>query len=614
MGFFSRKKDPAVPVITKVPSNTSTHSVHTLKLLLKPKPQTEVPVDKNLLIPKIVTNDVKIETNDRNRRVSTIVEDEQHADFEGDDFEIEDDASDFESEDDDYEEHTHALIPRHTATVSQLSALMGLVGLSHTKEALKKLANEELRRTFSLISSDLKINRLLPTMSTSDPHLFESVIGDLQMKLIDALTSQLNKLMDALLDLDAQYRLVDDHRTLFDRYGNFKDVIGRGAYGVIKIVDPDDNADGFAIKNKVYAVKELQQRTSTDKNKETRELFLERAVSEFIISSTLNNKHIVRTLDFLVTLPPRSKSGIPVEISENSLKISQVMDCTNGGDFFSYIKQSLASRQYISIDEIDCMVKQITKGLWYMHNHGVAHCDLKLENILITYDTRTPQEGQRGKMNLKLSDFGKSNVVRTKWDAEEQLSTSGPVGSGPYIAPEEYIPTKKGYSLIKKDCWALGVLILVLFNVRRSYFVGKYGEVCQLGYYDEQAHEDTTKNYSSSYLWRTTEAKTISLSKHRKYKDEVFDEYVRSAMVADYDKNTKEWTIHSPGKFLPIETLFDAKDDGSMFERDAEFEEDDFLLRKYFIYKLLDINARTRASVDMVLRSDWLSPVECCCE
>ncbi|SGZ57243.1 CIC11C00000001262 [Sungouiella intermedia] len=117
MGFFSRKKDPAVPVITKVPSNTSTHSVHTLKLLLKPKPQTEVPVDKNLLIPKIVTNDVKIETNDRNRRVSTIVEDEQHADFEGDDFEIEDDASDFESEDDDYEEHTHALIPRHTATV-----------------------------------------------------------------------------------------------------------------------------------------------------------------------------------------------------------------------------------------------------------------------------------------------------------------------------------------------------------------------------------------------------------------------------------------------------------------------------------------------------------------
>lgn len=614
MGLFSKKKEPAPAPLTHVPSNGSTHSGHKLKLLLKPKQQPEVPTQPISLAPP-----TEPKSTGPGRRVSTIVEDEQHADFGGDDFaddaSTSDSSSDYESEDDDYEDHTHALIARQRASDSQLSALMGLVGLSHTKETLHKLANEELKRTFSLISSGLKIHRLLPTMSVSDPALVESAVGDAQMELINILTSELNKFMDLLTDLDAQYGQVKNNRTLYDRYGNIKDVIGRGAYGVIKLIDPDDNADGFATKNKIYAVKELQRRASTDlKSQETRALFIERAVSEFIISSTLNNKHIVRTVDFLLTLPPLNKSGVPQELSENTMKISQVMDCTNGGDFFTYIGQVHASGKYISINEIDCMVKQISKGLWYMHNHGVAHCDLKLENILITYETPSPKEGQRGKMNLKISDFGKSNVVRTKWDREEQLqpSSSGPIGSTPFIAPEEYVSSKKGYSLLKKDCWALGVLTLVLFNVRRSYFASKSGDVCELAYYDEKDHDDATKSYSSSYLWRTTELKAISLTKNKKYKDEVFDEYVRSAMVADYDKNSREWTIQSPGKFLPIETLFDA--DNEMGEKNSEFEEDDFVLRKYFIYKLLDINPQTRMSVDMLLRSDWMSSVECCCE
>lgn len=611
MGLFSKKKDPVITAIAKVPSNGSSNSSVKVKLLWKSKQQIEVPIEPALLIPEKAQ-----EPSGNSRRISTIVEDVQHADFEGDDFGDDHDTSDFESEVDDYEEHTHALIPRQIASDSQLSAVMGLVGLSHTKESLHKLANEELKRTFSLISSGLKINRLLPTMSVSDPQLYDSVVGDAQMELITALADQINKVMDLLPDLDAQYRLCKDNRTLYDRYGNIKDVIGRGAYGVIKVIDADDNADGFVTKNTIYAVKELHRRPSTDlRCKETRALFIERVVSEFIISSTLNNKHIVRTLDFLLTLPPINKSGVPVDVSENSIKISQVMDCTNGGDFFSYIKQSLISRNYISIDEIDCMIKQITKGLWYMHNHGVAHCDLKLENILITYQT-PPKEGQRGKMNLKLSDFGKSNVVRTKWDREEQLHpfSNGPIGSTPYIAPEEYVASKKGYSLLKKDCWALGVLILVLFNVRRSHFVSRHGDICELEYYDEKIHDESTKNYSSSYLWRTTEVKGLSLSKNKKYKDEVFDEYVKTAMAADYDKNTKEWTIHSPGTFLPIETLFDAKDDNEVDERDGQFDEDDFILRKYFIYELLDINPQSRASVDMVLRSDWMRSVECCCE
>lgn len=608
MGFFSRKKEHQDVHLLKVPSNasrkptTKSEKSTNSKISANSKEdKTAVSLGNDLLIPSNNTNSTQAKEK---RRVSTIIDDEQHEDFTEDDFDDES-LSEDESEDDDYEEHTHAILPRLPVTVSQLSALMNMCGLgTHTsKETLNNLANEELQRSFSLLSSGLKIARLPPTMSRSDPHIFDSVVGEKQVELINELTKTLKNVLD-LATLKLQYLLMQKNKTLYERYGNVKDIIGRGAYGVIKIIDSAENDS----KNKIYAVKELQRRLATDlKATEAKDKFIERAVSEFIISSTLNSKHIVRTLDFLLTLP---KSGE----SESAIKISQVMECTAGGDFFSYIKRSVTEGKFICIDEIDCMVKQIAKGLWYMHNHGVAHCDLKLENVLITYENGG--EG-RGKINLKLSDFGKLSVVRTVWDAREQLhpSSNGPIGSEPYLAPEEHVQSKSGISLLKKDCWALGILILVLFNVRRSYFRGNYGDFCLLEYYDEKAHEENSKTYSSSYLWRSTEMKNSVLHKATKYKDEVFDEYEKNAMLADYDKNTKEWTIHRAGTFLPIETLFDVPKsaDHHELQKDADFEEDDYILRKYFIYKLLEVDARSRVSVDQLLKSDWLRPVECCC-
>lgn len=615
MGFFSKKKEPKEGSLSKGSSNVSNRPISKSELPSKAKNPQQEPIQNDLLIPS------KAAKTPSTKRVSTIIDDDEHHDFSEDDYDEDDNefSEDYESEDDDYEEHTHAILPRPPVTVSQLSTLMGMCGLGlHTsKETLNKLANEELKRTFSLLSGGLKITRLPPTMSKSDPHIFDSVVGDPQVSLINELTSRLRSVLD-LPQLDSQYLLMQNSKTLFERYGNVKDVIGRGAYGVIKIIDSSNN-DSCLGKNKIYAVKELRRKSATDlKATETNDMFIERVVSEFIISSALNSKHIVRTLDFLLTLPSRNPSSLSHDTSEGGIKISQVMECTAGGDFFSYIKRCVAQRKYICIDEIDCMIKQIAKGLWYMHNHGVAHCDLKLENILITYENRG-QQNARGKINLKISDFGKSSVVRTMWDTKEQLhpSSGGPIGSEPYLAPEEHLPSKSGISLIKKDCWALGIIILVLFNIRRSFFVGNYSDSCLLEYYDSEAHEENSKSYSSSYLWRSTDVKSTSLNKNRRYKDVVFDEYDKTAMLADYDKNTKEWTIQRHGTFLPIETLFNTpiRDlDDDALQRDADFEEDDFILRKYFIYKLLEVNPRYRATVDQLLKSDWLRPVECCCE
>ncbi|KAM9894726.1 hypothetical protein OXX79_008514 [Metschnikowia pulcherrima] len=556
------------------------------------------------------------------KRISTVVDDSHFDDFEKDDYEnhsAEERYSDGteSSDDEEYEEHTHILLERDRShSISQLSALMGYCGLgqSENKESLKKLANEVSKRTFSLLASGLKIHRLSPTMRSTDPHFHDSVIGEHQLELLNSLKTSIDKFLDTTAEGKSPYDLLKNNKTLYDRYGSVKDIIGRGAYGVIRIVDSAEK-QGSSTRSRTFAVKELQKRPSTStKAQETKEQFIDRVISEFILSSTLNNKHVVRTLDLMITLPEKSRIGNCNLYEE--VRVSQVMDCTSGGDLFHYCKKSITNHEYLSIDEVDCMVKQITKGLWYIHSHGVAHCDLKLENILLENDPnsiRMVDGKKRCRVNLKISDFGKSSVVRTQWDTSEQLSTSGvAIGSEPYMAPEEHTNAHQGISLLKKDCWALGVIVLILFNIRRSFFFKSNGAQCQLEFYDTKEDETDTRTYGAAYLWQTTEAKSLKLGK---YKDPVFAEYVKTAMVAHYDSKSKEWSMQKRGKFIPIETMFDIpshfKDPG--YDNDVEaFEKDDFDLRKFCTYKLLDLNPKKRLDAGAFLKSDWLAPVECC--
>lgn len=601
-----------------------------------------------------------------------------------------DDSEDFEIEE---EEHSHKIQLRSKSSTqhnltSQLVSIMGYCGLNSStstttpdNQSLHQLANEELKRTFSLIDDNCKILRLSPTIKRNDPQLTVSVIGDQQLILINTLKSKLNNLLNLKNDLNKQYQSINGSKTLYDRYGVVKEVIGRGSYGLIKVIDPNasdidlnkKNSNLFSSGNVLYAVKELQKRSNdvsndndintpnvfNGKEKESREKFIERVISEFIISSTLNNKHIVKSIDFMVTLPPLKNSNSSFNsnyissnnLNEENLKINQVMQCTSGGDLFNYIKNLIQNKLDLSIDEIDCFIKQISKGLWYMHKHGVAHCDLKLENVLINYDfnQQNNHNGDRTKINLKISDFGKSNVFKTKWDNHEQFLpySNGPIGSEPYISPEEFVEPiynfpnilpnyKQGFSLIKKDCWALGIIILVLFNLRKNFFAnlkmseGKDNELeqemivkfekqkqLQKNETDNNLTSDIFNLYNSSYIWQSTDIKQHLLAsnnstnnKEKKYKDKFFTEYTKNRMIANYDEITKEWTILKAGHFKPIETLFVGLNKSST--NSEEFWEL-CELRKYFIYKLLDLNPESRLNTDDLIKGDWIKAIDNCC-
>ncbi|OVF07086.1 putative serine/threonine-protein kinase [Clavispora lusitaniae] len=478
--------------------------------------------------------------------------------------------------------HDHAMQPQ-TSHASQFPTFMGFRGLSRSARD----EPDASRPSVSLLHSSAHIPRLSPSMDRSDPRAAEPAIGDEQTKLITTLRKRLAQLMDSAHDAKAQRAALVGHATLEERYGVLTKVVGRGAYGIIRVAAKVDK-DGKQ-HSAEYAIKELQRR---DKSTESRERFIDRVVSEFVLSSTLNCKNLVRTFDLLVMLAPESASA------NADLKVGQVMEYTGGGDLFSYCRKCVATQEYLSIEQIDCMAKQLASGLWYMHQHGVAHCDVKLENVLLAYGAPTAQS--RAPLTLKLSDFGKSSVFRTKWDRKEQLwpTSSGLLGTEPYMAPEEHEPASF-VSLPKKDCWALGIAILALFNFRRSYFSGRYGDFCSVSVHDKTHDEDVSLVYPATVLWTST------AQKNKKAKDEVFGEYCNSRMLADYNRKTKEWTIRRRGSFAPIETLFEETDK-------EDFDEDDFVLRRFFLYKLLDTDPARRASVDELLRGDWMRSVRCC--
>lgn len=90
---------------------------------------------------------------------------------------------------------------------------------------------------------------------------------------------------------------------------------------------------------------------------------------------------------------------------------------------------------------------QILSAVEYCHSTGVAHRDLKAENLLLD-----------AQMNVKIADFGFSN----RFTPGERLSTW--CGSPPYAAPEVF--RGKHYAGPEIDVWVI-YSKLYLFIYRR---------------------------------------------------------------------------------------------------------------------------------------------------
>ncbi|XP_054869226.1 NUAK family SNF1-like kinase 1 [Amphiprion ocellaris] len=188
------------------------------------------------------------------------------------------------------------------------------------------------------------------------------------------------------------------------------ETLGKGTYGKVKKA-----VERASLKT--VAIKSIRKERITD---DLDRIHIQREIE---ITSSLNHSNIIRFH----------------EVFESRDKIVIVMEYACRGELYDYIQE----RRRLPETEARSIFRQITSAVHYCHKNGVAHRDLKLENILLDQD-----------LNVKLADFGLSNHFRSGTLLQTYC------GSPLYAAPE--IVKGRPYQGPEVDCWAMGVLLYAL--------------------------------------------------------------------------------------------------------------------------------------------------------
>ncbi|KFY63541.1 hypothetical protein V496_03849 [Pseudogymnoascus sp. VKM F-4515 (FW-2607)] len=210
----------------------------------------------------------------------------------------------------------------------------------------------------------------------------------------------------------------EDHG-LTSKYGKFGKVLGAGAGGSVRLMKR--SSDGTT-----FAVKEFRARHAYETERE----YTKKVTAEFCIGSTLHHGNIIETLDII------HEKGKWYEVMEYAPY-----------DLFAIVMTGKMSRE-----EVSCSFLQILSGVTFIHGMGLAHRDLKLDNVVVN---------EFGIM--KLIDFGSASMFKYPFETEIVLAT-GIVGSDPYLAPEVYDERK--YDPQPADIWSLAIIFCCM-SLRR---------------------------------------------------------------------------------------------------------------------------------------------------
>ncbi|CAF2153404.1 BnaA01g24250D [Brassica napus] len=172
--------------------------------------------------------------------------------------------------------------------------------------------------------------------------------------------------------------------------------------------------------NELVAIKIIDKKKTIDSNMEPR---------------------IIREIDAMRRLRDHPNILKIHEVMATKSKIYIVMELASGGELFS----KLLRRGRLPESTARRYFQQLASALQFSHRDGVAHRDVKPQNLLLD------REG-----NLKVSDFGLSALPEHLQNG--LLHTA--CGTPAYTAPE--VISRRGYDGAKADAWSCGVILFVL--------------------------------------------------------------------------------------------------------------------------------------------------------
>lgn len=116
------------------------------------------------------------------------------------------------------------------------------------------------------------------------------------------------------------------------------------------------------------------------------------------------------------------------------------------GDLFSWC-DNLQEQGPHREEALRPVIRQAYSAVAWLHNLGIAHRDISLENILITQNPGDPM------LRVKLVDFGMCTLFRACHEVRGKLS---------YQAPEMHLRNGQGYDAFLADSFSLGVVLYCL--------------------------------------------------------------------------------------------------------------------------------------------------------
>jgi protein-serine/threonine kinase len=216
---------------------------------------------------------------------------------------------------------------------------------------------------------------------------------------------------DFTVDVVELHKEFADQSKIIGRRGK---TLGKGATSTVRLMIRKGGS------SELYAVKEFRGKQQHEKEED----YEKKVKSEYSIAKSLHHPNIVET----------------VQLCTHQGRWNHVMEYCPEGDLFNLVQKGYLTKDDRSTDRL-CIFKQLVQGIHYLHNHGIAHRDIKLENILVTSQSK-----------LKITDFGVSEVFSGTHPGlraaggqcgknmnEVRLCAPGICGSMPYIAPEVVI-------------------------------------------------------------------------------------------------------------------------------------------------------------------------------
>ena len=196
--------------------------------------------------------------------------------------------------------------------------------------------------------------------------------------------------------------------------------------------------------NKLYATKKISLEMISQE-----QLFKENIKNEIMILNQIKHPNIVELYE--------------VKVKKDYVYL--IMEYCNGGSLLEVLSNYIKMHERPFTEKIvQFLMKQILSAVDYLHKNGIIHRDLKLENILLKYNSQSDAKNQNiFSSKVKIIDFNissKKNNYNYQMNGEESL----------YMNPAFFINEFNDIVYDEKiDIWALGVLCYEMFTGKKPF-------------------------------------------------------------------------------------------------------------------------------------------------